>query len=142
MKTNFLAILFFCNLSLIGQEKNQYENFSSSPESLILSYDSFGPQVLAYDFIGYEWWQWDNHGDSDPKSKYDIRIIIFKNISIETVKIRYPINKNKNVDFRYAPYNLAIQYLNEIINEYSESFAVEKYQNLKKKIISHFKKKK
>ena len=139
MRTTILAILTFINFTSFGQTHNQYENFTASSKALILSYDDLGPQVLAHDLIGFQWWQWDNHGNSNPKTKYDIRVIIFKGISLETVKNQYPINQNRKVDFRYISYNESIKYLDRIINEYKNELDIDRYSLLRRKIISYFK---
>ncbi|WP_271784857.1 hypothetical protein [Aquimarina algiphila] len=139
MRTILVIIVLFINLCCRGQSKNQYENFTSTSKTMILNYDDFGPQILAYDFLGFEWWQWDNHRDSDPKTKYDIRVIIYKDVSLEIVKNKYPINRNSKVDFRYASYNGCIEYLDKRIKEFDNDFDVERYSDLRKKIVSHFK---
>ncbi|OJJ15023.1 hypothetical protein BKI52_39850 [marine bacterium AO1-C] len=142
MKTTLFAILLFVNTVAFGQAKSQDKNFSSSSKTLMLSYDDFGPQVLAHEFIGFQWWQWDAHGDADPKTKYDIRVIVFKGISLETVKNQYPINQKLKIDFRYASYAKSIQYLDKIINQPEGGLDTQKYTALRSKIVKYFQAKK
>jgi len=123
------------------QSKNQYENFTSSTKTLILSYDDFGPQILAYEFLGFQWWQWDNHGDSDPRTKYDIRVAIYKDVSLEIVKNKYPVNRNNKLDFRYVTYDECLEYLDKIMTEFNDDFDVGRYSDLREKIVFHFKQK-
>ena len=44
---------------------------------LVFDYEDFGPQAMAYQTFGMQWWQWDSHGDSNPNTKYDIKIIVY-----------------------------------------------------------------
>jgi hypothetical protein len=55
-------------------------------ESAVFDYDDFGPQVLAYKTIGFQWYQWNNVGDCDP-NKFDIiKVVIFWDEPIEKIK--------------------------------------------------------
>jgi len=38
----------------------------SRQEVVLLDYNDFGPQIIAQEVISMEWWQWQDHGDSDP----------------------------------------------------------------------------
>lgn len=83
---------------------------------VVLEYQDFGPQVIAYEIIGMEWWQWNEHGDSRP-TQYDIRVVVYMNTSLEEIERRYPIIENEKQDFRYLEYQEAIEYLNNKIEE-------------------------
>ncbi len=89
---------------------------SSNQQILIMNYNDFGPQVIASDIIGMEWWQWEVHGDSRPTS-YPIKVVVYHNISLAAVKNQYPINQREGKDFRYLEYTKAIAYLDEKIEE-------------------------
>jgi hypothetical protein len=65
---------------------------------IVLEYRNFGPQVIAYEIIGMEWWQWNEHGDSRP-AEYDIRVVVYRNASTEEIEKKYPIVENKKQDF-------------------------------------------
>ena len=80
--------------------------------TLVLSYDELGPQVAAHELIGYEWYQWNSHGDPDPKKFDDVKVVVYRNISLEEVKGMYPVVVGKQ-DYRYLNYEAAINYLNE-----------------------------
>ena len=99
-------------------------------DMVVLSYHELGPQAAVHDLIGYEWYQWDNHGDSDPNKEYDIKVVIYRNIPLEKVKEMYPVIVGKQ-DYRYLDYETAINYLNK--NE-REPY-LEHLQKTKKKII-------
>ena len=84
--------------------------------TLILDYNEFGPQVEAYELLGMQWWQWQPHGDSRPR-KYDIKVVVYKGIDLETVKAKYPVDSRREKDYRYVKYSDALQYLDERIQE-------------------------
>ncbi len=80
--------------------------------TIVLSYSELGPQALIYEIIGYEWYQWNNHGDSDPNTVYDVKVVIYRNISLAEVMAMYPVIKGKQ-DYRYLDYETAVNYVNE-----------------------------
>ena len=84
--------------------------------TLILDYNEFGPQVEAYELLGMQWWQWQTHGDSRPR-KYDIKVVVYKGIDLETVKEKFPVNQLQEQDYRYVKYSDALQYLDKRIQE-------------------------
>ena len=101
------------------------------PNTMVLSYSELGPQVLVYDLIGYEWYQWNSHGDSDPNTIDDVKVVVYRNIPLEKVKEIYPVIKGKQ-DYRYLDYETAIDYINKNIDKsYLEHLA-----RTKKKIIA------
>jgi len=98
---------------------------------MVLSYSELGPQVLVYELIGYEWYQWNSHGDSDPNTIDDVKVVVYRNIPLEKVKEIYPVIKGKQ-DYRYLDYETAIDYINKNIDKsYLEHLA-----RTKKKIIA------
>ena len=122
-----------------GQTKDPYEHFTASPQLLMLRYDEVGPQVLANELIGFQWWQWEAHGDSNPETTYDIRVIVYKDILLKAVQQQYPVNPEFTIDFRYVSYSKIINYLDHIMKTYPKEVDIEKYAAVKEKIITHFK---
>ena len=100
--------------------------------TLVLPYHELGPQVAVHGLIGYEWYQWNSHGDSDPNKDDDVKVVVYRNIPLEKVKEMYPVIVGKQ-DYRYLDYEAAINYLNK--NE-SEPY-LEHLQKTKKKIVEH-----
>ena len=92
---------------------------NSLKQYAIFDYEDFGPQAMAWEKIGMQWWQWDNHGDSDPDSKYDIKVVIYKGIQLGQIKKLFPLDKSQNKDFRYLEYHDSMKYLNDKIEELS-----------------------
>lgn len=72
---------------------------------------------MAWETIGMDWWQWDNHGDSDPRSRCDIKVVVYRDVPLERVKLMFPVRKEKNQDFRYLEYSKALEYLDKGIKE-------------------------
>jgi hypothetical protein len=97
---------------------------------VVLSYDELGPQVAVHELIGYEWYQWNSHGDSDPNKFDDVKVVVYRNIPLEKVKEMYPVIVGKQ-DYRYLDYEAAINYLNKMEGEPY----LEHLQKTKKKIV-------
>ena len=90
---------------------------------------------MAYEKIGMQWWQWNDHGTSDdPNYDYDIKVVVYRDMPLVQIKKLYPVNKAKMKDFRYLEYNVAIKYLDENIEDL-ESEKEEWAINLKKQLI-------
>lgn len=84
--------------------------------SSVLPYRSFGPQVMAYETLGFEWWQWQPNGDSRPR-EYDINVVVYCNLSTEQVARLYPVVPTAEQDYRYITYDRALRYLDEKLRE-------------------------
>jgi hypothetical protein len=118
---------------------------SNNKQILILSYDEFGPQSIVWETIGMQWWQWDNHGDSDPNTKCDIKIAIYRDIPLQDVKKRFPVVKESQKDYRYLEYNSALSFLDTKIHELrkiNEQWAkdiVKRLSRVRDKIVKELK---
>ena len=114
---------------------------------LILSYDDFGPQAIAWKTFGMQWWQWDNHGDSDPNTTYDIKIAIYRDIPLHEVKERFPVVLETKNDYRYIEYSAALNYLDKNILDHQDIDAywakdiVKRFSKVRSKIITELKEK-
>ena len=89
----------------------------TSSQYLLFNYENFGPQAMAWETIGMRWWQWDNHGDSDPDSIYDIKIVVYCNIPLQKIQSMFPVVETAKKDFRYVEYNKALKYFDRNIHE-------------------------
>ena len=103
----------------------------------VFKYKDFGPPVIATNLIGQDWWQWQSHGDSRPK-KYDIKIVVYKNIELQEVKKCYPVVASKRQDYRYLAYPKALKYLNEHIADNVIETLTSQLTITKNKIIAYF----
>lgn len=109
---------------------------SSQAKLMLLDYEDFGPQAMAYKLIGYAWYQWENHGSSQPSQTYPVKVIIYKDMTLNEVKSQYPVIVGEQ-DYRYLPYRKAIRYLNESETDplvQKIPTLIEKIKNTKKKI--------
>lgn len=104
----FAALIAVCLISCSAPGKQ---------EVLVLAYQDFGPQVIARDVLGMEWWQWQDHGDSTPETRYDIKVAVYRHIPLEDVKKTCPVLPEQQKDFRYLEHKKALHFLDEKIQE-------------------------
>lgn len=130
-RSGLLVILVFFGASALADTSH----------TIILEYSEFGPPSLAWDTIGHDWWQWENHGDSRPKT-YDIKVVVFRGIALNEVKQLYPVIPRKNQDYRYMEYSEAIQYLSKSIAEVGETIPKlsARLEQTRQRILNAFKK--
>ena len=75
----------------------------------VFDYEDFGPQSMAWEKIGMQWWQWDSQGiSSNPIYEYDIKVVVYREMPLAQLKALYPVEKVKKKDFRYFAYDDAI----------------------------------
>jgi hypothetical protein len=120
-----LLLTFLCSCANVSVEEN----------TSVLKYEEFGPPALANNLIGMDWWQWQSHGDSRPK-KYDINVVVYKDVDLKKVKHKYPVSPKDLQDFRYVEYRKAIDYLDNAINENVIEELTQTLMNTKQKIQS------
>jgi len=80
---------------------------------LVLNYRDFGPQAMAYDFIGYKQWQWQSADENQQDKYYPIKIVVYTEGEKNNAMARFPINKDEKKDFRYVSVDEAREYLEE-----------------------------
>ena len=106
--------------------------------TLSLNYVSFGPQALSHELIGKQWWQWQAHGSDDPSIQYDIKIVVYKDMSEKQVSAKFPIIESKFMDYRYLPYADAIAYLDKNIAELEDESIRTTLTSTRSQLASHF----
>jgi hypothetical protein len=107
---------------------------SAKSGAYVVPYEDFGPQVIASDLVGMDWWQWQAHGDSRPR-RYDIKVVVYRGLALDHVQARYPVIPEKNKDYRYVEYAAALEYLDQKINEDVLPQTTAKLKSTKRKII-------
>jgi hypothetical protein len=85
--------------------------------TLILSYSDFGPQSAAYETIGFEWYQWQPHGDSHPSSHDNVRVVVYDGMSLAQVQREYPVVERDRQDYRYLSLRRAVAYIDAHADE-------------------------
>lgn len=94
--------------------------------STVFNYSDFGPQVMSYEMIGYEWYQWDSQGPDGPNQSDDVKVVVYRNVPLEQIKEKYPVIEEKQ-DYRYLEYSLALEHL----NKYEEDSFWDEYPEAK-----------
>lgn len=112
-------------------------------KTLVLRYEDFGPQAAAYPLIGYQWYQWNNHGDSDPKKEDVIKVVVYEGVSVKELRERFPVDQAILQDYRYVPKRKAVKYLDISINVLSVmgTFLPEMQEQMvatRRRIVDHF----
>ncbi len=115
---HFIALIISCYLlaSCAITGKSDDANF------IILNYQDFGPQAMAEELLGPENWQWDSGHYSQPQ-KFDIKVVVYRNMNLDAVKLAFPIDKNQKKDFRYVEYKIAIQWFDRQIDTFNGDLA-------------------
>lgn len=114
----FLALLCCFVTACASTTKPSSSNF------IILDYADFGPQDIAEELIGPNYWQWDSGQYSTPQN-FDIKVIIYREMELDEVKKMFPASKVEQKDFRYIPYQAAINWYDEKINYFNEELATD-----------------
>lgn len=104
---------------------------------MVLDYADFGPQVIAREIIGMEWWQWQRSGDPDPW-EYPIKVVVYKDLPEEKVKRAFPVDPEKQLDYRYVEYDSALEYLNEKIEDDVVEAVTDKLKDTRNAIVQYF----
>jgi hypothetical protein len=92
----------------------------SARKTVVLDYGDFGPQALAWELIGFEWYQWDPCGYEDPNFEYNIRIVIYDDATDDEIRKLYPTVEHK-IDYRYVRRAEATKFLKQAIAEWDEA---------------------
>ncbi|MCL2523605.1 MAG: hypothetical protein FWF20_02130 [Betaproteobacteria bacterium] len=131
------TVLFIFTLGVLSLVSctEQPHDAPKAQRTLVLPYDAFGPQVIAYLLIGFEWYQWDNHGDSSPITEYDVRVVIYRDIPLYQVRKQFPVIIGQQ-DYRYISYHDALAHCDRHLREDSQLFAHLK--QTKQLILDHF----
>ena len=107
-------------------------------DTLSLNYAAFGPQAMAHEVIGYQWWQWQSSGGETLAEDYDIKVIIYRDSTVQELTKRFPLIKAKRMDPRYLKYEHAIAYLDKHIAEDVVPEISEQLRSTRAKLLAHF----
>lgn len=83
---------------------------SRPPHTLVLAYDDFGPQAMAFELLGMEWWQWEGGGSWEPGDRFEVRVVVYRGVAPEAVRAEYPTIEGR-ADHRIVSYDEALAYL-------------------------------
>jgi len=107
----FLILLFFGCTNSKFEQLDLPTCVKTSPNTIMFNYQDFGLQSTAYEVIGFEWWQWQSCGEDCEKEICPIKVIVYRGLSLDEVKVLHPVNEKKKLDYRYLHYNKALNYL-------------------------------
>ena len=116
VKCNRLFALIFCSYLLISCTSN---NAVPHGNFIVLQYEDFGPQDIAEEIIGPDYWQWDD-GHYDTPQKFDIKVVVYRDMKLDELKLKFPVDKSKKQDYRYVQYDAAIKWYDKQIKSFNE----------------------
>jgi len=118
LKSNYLKqagicvfVLFFVLIQSSCISKNISQDFS---KALVVDYKQFGPSQLSSSLLGQNYWQWQTRKEHSP-TRYDIKVIIYRNMTLSEVKKRYPVDAELKQDYRYLEYPLVKTWIEQQI---------------------------
>lgn len=88
-----------------------------SSNTMMFTYEDFGPSVMASNLLGQEWWQWQSEGDGNPATHYPVKVIVYWDIPLDKVKQAYPVVPEKRQDYRYVERKKALDFLTSAIRD-------------------------
>lgn len=115
MKKFLLLIFLLLTQSCITTKALDNANTSSKDGYYVTTYSAFGPPQIASKLLGREVWQWDD-ADNHKPIKFDIKVIVYRNIDLELIKSKYPVLPHKKQDYRYVEYETAVSFLDDEIS--------------------------
>ena len=80
---------------------------------IMMEYKDFGPQAMAYDFIGYERRQWKSTDGNQENKNHPIKIVVYTESEKNNAIAKFPIDQDARQDFRYVSVDAAREYLEE-----------------------------
>ena len=103
-----------------------------------MPYSDFGPPSSSYELLGSEWYQWNSQGPDDPNGRDDVKVVIYRNVDLPTVKRTYPIFKGKS-DYRYIEYREVMDFLEKRMEELkADQDRDPEHRRLNKELISEY----
>jgi len=137
-KTNLAILILTFLVGVIAFPVWVHHNRSRFPNSFVMKYSDFGPPSSSYELLGTEWYQWNSQGPDDPNGRDDVKVVIYRNVDLPTVKRTYPVFKGKS-DYRYLEYSEAMNFLEKRIEELKADHDRDpEYSKLKEELISDY----
>jgi hypothetical protein len=101
-----------------------------------MNYSDFKPSSRADELLGFESDQRDIQEPGNPNSEIEVKVVIYRNVDLVTVKQTYPTFGGKP-DYRFLEYSEAIGFLEKQIRELkAEDGGDSESIKLKKQLIS------
>lgn len=111
----------------------------TTDDPFVLPYNSFGPQVAAHRLIGFEWFQWNSSGSSDPNNVEPIFVVVSTKSLMEEAKKRYVVSEQEQSDYRFVTVDAALKYIDDELADADARLLFGKtLQSTRSKIEQHF----
>ena len=135
-KTNIAALILVFILGIIVFSISLHRNRSHFPNSFVMKNADFGYPGSSDELFGYERFQVDSQR-ADAGGRDDIKVVVYRNVDLATVKRTYPELSGKAV-YRYVEYSQAMDYLDKRIRELKANSKETEHSELDKKLISEY----
>jgi hypothetical protein len=137
-KTNIAAFILVFTLGVIAFSISLHRNRSHFPNSFVMKSTDFGPPGSSDELFGSERSQGNGQRAGELNSGDDIKVVVYRNVALATVKRTYPELGSESV-IRYVEYSQAMDYLDKQIEELKANNNQEtEYSKLDKKLISEY----
>jgi len=110
--------LVACGEPQSAEEANAVKTCQSA---VIFDYADFGPQAMAYELIGNEWWQWLPQGSGDTSEVYPINVVVHTSPDGQDAKAKFPVSEAAKKDYRYVSYADSLVFLNKNVESLEEA---------------------
>ena len=112
-----LCLSFLTSCVNTGQNYDKGITLTANSEGVFVAqYGDFGPPQLSNKLIGNKWWQWDDPENHQPVT-YNVKVVVYRDISLKTVKHAFPVIPEEKQDYRYVSYEEASEYFDQTIAE-------------------------
>ena len=115
-KTNVAALILVLILGVIAFSISLHRNRPHFPNSFVMKYEDFGSPGSSDELFGSERTQGNGQRADELSSTDDIKVVVYRNVDLATVKRTYPELGGKFV-YRYVEYSQAMAYLDKQIEE-------------------------
>ncbi|MBD0369955.1 MAG: hypothetical protein ICV60_03810 [Pyrinomonadaceae bacterium] len=132
-KTNIALLISAFILGVIAFSISLHRNRSRFPNSFVMKYSDFGSPGSPAELFGQE----SSQGAETLTNRDDIRVVVYRNVDLTSVKRTYSELGGKYV-YRYVEYSQAIAYLDKQIEELKANNSDADYDNLREKLIREY----
>ncbi len=95
------------------------------PNTVVLPYKAFGPGEDTLPLLGVYHWQWPDP-DNRPRRpmQYDIKVVVYRGVSLQNIQLQFPVLPEKKQDYRYLEYETAISFLDQRIKDLNAEISI------------------
>ena len=135
-KSNLIVLCLTCIIGIPIFLTWVHNNRSRFPNSLVMNYSDFKPSSKGYELLGFESDQRNIQDLGNPNSENEVKVVIYRNVDLATVKQTYPTFGGKT-NYRFVEYSEVMGFLERQIRELkAEGGGDSESVKLKKQLIS------